>query len=269
MQFFIGCACDPPFVDLTCTMLSSLEDNGDVPEADIIVADFDLSDEDRRQLRASAGCMGGAMRFSQVRRDSPLIPAFPQFDFPFPMLGRFVIPKLIDTPDARLLTLDSDMVVNGSLRPLFVRDMAGHPFGAIHDPLSEHELAVRGRKPDPDYFNTGLMLVDVDRWNERRLSDRAMMRLAEYDRKPEWPDQDALNEVADNDWLRLPRSWNLFYAGEPRQFTLEEYGAAQIVHFAGCKPSEEQNRGHPAIPLYDHHAARAEFKKRIGGVGAE
>lgn len=268
MAFFVGCACDPPFVDLTCSMLSSLDDHGGVPDAGIILADFGLSDDDRRNLRASAGRMGRALRFVPLRRDSPLIAAFPGFDFPFPMLGRFVIPKLIDAPGARLLTIDSDMVVNASLRPLFLLDLAGHPFGAIRDPLSDDELRARGREPDPDYFNTGLLLIDVDLWSERGLSDRAMIRLAAYERKPEWPDQDALNDVAGSDWLRLPRSWNLFYAGDPRQFTLEEYSAAQIVHFAGCKPTEPQHRGHPAIPLYDHHRARAEFKQRTAEVGA-
>jgi lipopolysaccharide biosynthesis glycosyltransferase len=161
---------------------------------------------------------------------------------------------VITEPYARLVVLDADMVVNSSLRPLFESNMRGFAVGAIRDPLSEPELIARGRKLDPSYLNSGLLLINVDEWNEQGLGDAAMRRLASYSEPPIWPDQDALNDVVGNDWLRLNRKWNLFYAGEPQQFTPEEYRAASIVHFAGAKPTHAWD--HPAIALYRHHHER-------------
>ncbi|WP_294389623.1 glycosyltransferase [uncultured Sphingomonas sp.] len=253
-KLFIGTQCDRKFVDLTCVMLSSVYDNGCVPDATIVIAAFDLTPEDETRLRLSAGTMGRNMRFVPVPRDSHLVTKVPSFDFPFPMLGCLVLPKTITEPDARLLMLDSDMIVNSTLEPLFEMDLQGHPIAAVKDMLVEHELHVRGRKWDDNHFNTGLLLVDVDLWNRDALGDRAMIWLADQPSKPEWPDQDALNHVVGPDWLRLDRRWNFAYCGEPHQFSYDEYSQAKIVHFSGAKPTEA--RDHPAVPIYDRQAEK-------------
>lgn len=263
-QMFIGTGCDSKFVDLTCAMLASIDDRGDVPDATIIVSAFDLTAQDRGRLRLSAGRMGANMRFLPVSPGSALVPAVPAFDFPFPMLGCLVAPKGVDVAGARMLLLDSDMIINASLRPLFEIDLEGHPMAAVKDMLVESELHARGRRYDPDYFNTGLLLIDIDMWNSRDIGDRAMRRLAAYPEKPEWPDQDALNDIIRGDWLRLDRRWNFAYCGEDRQWTYEEYSAAYIVHFSGAKPTE--CRDHPAVPLYDRQADRVMAQRGWGRI---
>jgi hypothetical protein len=259
-DIFIGTQCDRKFVDLTCVMLSSVEDHGCVPEATIIIAAFGLTPEDEMRLRLSAGVMGRKMQFLPVTQESDLVPRLPAFDFPFPMLGCLVLPKAITVPGARLLMLDSDMIVNASLQPLFEMNLRGHPLAAVKDMLVESALHARGRQWDDNYFNTGLLLVDVDRWHAGALGDEAMRWLADQPHKPEWPDQDALNHVVKGDWLRLDRSWNFAYCGEPQQFSYEEYAAAHIVHFSGAKPTEA--RDHPAVPIYDRQEEKA--AERIG-----
>jgi lipopolysaccharide biosynthesis glycosyltransferase len=259
-DIFIGTQCDRKFVDLTCVMLSSIADNGCVPDATIIIAGFGLTPEDQTRLRLSVGTMGDRMRFLTVTRDSDLIPRMPTFDFPFPMLGCLVLPEAVTTSGARLLMLDSDMIVNSSLEPLFEMNLRGHPIAAVKDMLVESALHARGRQWDDNYFNTGLLLVDVDKWKAEALGHRAMCWLADQPQKPEWPDQDALNHVVQGDWLRLERSWNFAYCGEPQQFSYEEYEAARIVHFSGAKPTEA--RDHPAVPIYDRQEEKA--AERIG-----
>ena len=258
MTKFIGCATDRAFVEPTCAMLSSLDDNGAVPDAIVLVAGFGLEAKDRQVLRASSGRLGPAMRFVDVEPDSPKIVALPSFSFPLPLLGRLILPREITDRNARLLLIDSDMIVNWSVRPLFDMDMQGRPLAAIVDPLAEHKLEELGRRPDPNYFNAGLLLLDLDLFNGRDIGAAAMRRLAAYPERPLWLDQDALNDVLRGDWLRLDRSWNFFHAGDPVHFTQEDYEAAPIIHFAGPKPWHF--REHSAAPIYFRHAARAEQK---------
>ena len=255
---FIGCATDRNFVEPTCAMLSSLDDNGEVPEATILVAAFGLEAEDRQLLQASAGRLGGAMQFVHIAPDSPKIVALPEFSLPLPLLGRLILPGEIDARGARLLLIDSDMIVNASVRPLFDMDMHGRPLAAVLDPITEPELLKRGRKLDPDYFNAGLMLLNLDVFNARSIGERSMRWLAACLDRPEWLDQDALNHVIGSDWIRLGREWNFFFAGEPWNFTLEDYESSRIVHFAAAKPWHY--REHVAAPIYFRHAARAERK---------
>ncbi len=155
MTMFVGCATDRAFVDPTCAMLSSLDDNGGVPEASVLVAGFGLEAKDRLALQASAGGLGPTMRFVDIDPRSPKIVAMPTFSFPLPLLGRLILPREITDRHARLLLIDSDMIVNWSVRPLFNMDMQGRPLAAIWDPLAEHIVRDLGRIPDPNYFNAG------------------------------------------------------------------------------------------------------------------
>ena len=229
-------------------MLSSLDDNGCLPEVTVLVADFGLCDGDREALRLSAGRLGERMRFVPLSPDSPQFVVRPSFSMPWPLMGRFVLPGEIDAPCSRLLLIDSDMIVNASLRPLFEGDMEGHPLAAVHDPGQSC-----------DYFNAGLMLIDVDAFNGRDLGRAAMRRLAEYPQRPTFLDQDALNSVLAGDWLRLDRSWNFFYAADPVKFEREDYDQARIAHFAGPKPWEDF--GVTPTPLYERHALQAQARQ--------
>ncbi len=246
--WFIGLATDRAFVGPSCAMISSLDDNGDVPEAIVLVADFGLDKNDREALRFSAGRLGERMRFVPLSSESPKIVARPSFSFPWPLVGRFVLPGEIEVAGARLLLIDSDMIVNTSLRPLLEINMRGHPIGAIRDPTQS-----------PDYFNAGLMLIEVDTFNRRGIGAAAMRRLAAYPQRPTFLDQDALNDVISGDWLRLDRTWNFFYAADPLKFELADYEQAAITHFAGPKPWEDF--GVTPVSLYERHALRAQSKQ--------
>lgn len=229
-QRFIGCATDSAYVDMTCAMLASLARYGDVGDATLLVADFSLRRDEQLMLRESAGPAGARMRFVPVPPGSEQIVALPPFAFPLPLLGRLILPRLIAAPAARLLLLDSDMIINATLRPLIDIDMGGRTLAAVGDRfVMKHYRRAR-------YFNAGMMLLDIDRFNRDDLGGRAMRWLAEQTTRPDFLDQDALNIVTKDSWVDVDRRWNYFHADDPAHFTLADYQAAHIIHFAGRKP---------------------------------
>lgn len=254
---FIGCATDSKYTMPTCAMLSSLDDNGDVPDAVVLVADFGLSASDRWLIRRSAGRLGHSMRFIPIDQNHPRI-IIPNFECPLPLLGRFILPLEISEPRARLILLDSDMIVNASLRPLYDRFMEGHTIAAVHDALAVREHW--GRPANLNYLNAGMMMIDVDRFREQDLGRRALQRLSDYRERPRFLDQDAINDLLDGGWLRLDRTWNFYHAADPVSFTLADYEGCKIAHFCGAKPWEISH--HPATPLYARHAENVLLKTR-------
>lgn len=253
---FIGCATDHGFVGPTCAMLSSLDDNGELEGATLIVADFGLDRDDRGIIKAAAGRLAEHLEFLPLNRTSREIVAVPPYQFPFPLIGRLVIPREIKESNARLLMLDSDMIVNRSLKPLFEVNMRGYPVGAVHDSIASREHY--GRSRNDHYFNAGMMLIDVDRFNAEDIGGEAMRVLAAFDPVPMWLDQDALNQVCRGKWLGLDRRWNFFHAGDQRAFDLQDYQRADIIHYSGEKPWNGHH--HPARSLWDSHARRASEK---------
>lgn len=222
-------------------MLTSLDLNGQVPEAVVIIAGFGLTAEDRVMLSAGAGKR--KVIFADITREK-----LHQVDqgrytdeYPLPVLGRLFVADYVDRPGARLVTLDSDMIVNASFRPLVDRDLGKEYFAAIHDPP---------RVNDRTYFNSGLTMFDVDTYRYYDVGNRCLRWLSSSENHPHFPDQDALNAVVGHSWHRLARTWNYFCYNDAG-FTLEDLETCKVAHFAGPKPWNDPH--HTAFTLYNRY----------------
>lgn len=235
---FIGCACDRNFVEPTATMLTSLDVNGEVPEAAVIVAGFGLDDDDRVMLRAGAG--DRRVIFADITPETVGEVNQGRYteEYPLPVLGRLFVANYVDRRGARLVTLDSDMIVNASLRPLVDRDLGSEYFAAIHDTPRVSELT---------YFNSGLTMFDVDTYKFYDVGRRCLQWLGSIEHHPHFPDQDALNATIGHSWHRLARTWNYFCCDDAG-FTPEDLETCKIAHFAGPKPWNFPN--HTGAKLY-------------------
>ena len=235
-------------------MLNSLYRNGDVNEAVILIAAFDLTAEDYDKLRSGAGPFGRDIRFVDVTPAmlGSVAERAWEAHYSLPIFGRLFLHDLIERSGARLLTLDSDLVVNGTVRPLFELNLLGNYVAAAHDVP---------RTDDLDYFNSGVMLIDVDRYRHYRVPERCLQWLASQEHRPRWPDQDALNDVVGHQWFRLDKTWNRNFCGhnfDPEPLTSDFYEKAKIAHFTGqSKPWNDA--GHVGRDLYERY--RASYKR--------
>jgi lipopolysaccharide biosynthesis glycosyltransferase len=128
-------------------------------------------------------------------------------------LFRLLLPQIL--PDlTRVIYLDCDTVVTGSLQGLWEADLGGLPVGAVRDagsPFAAGPLGTEwcrlGLEPDTPYFNTGVLALALDEWRATDLSARTLGLLRA--RRPRWGDQDGLNAILRGHWRELPRAWNL------------------------------------------------------------
>jgi lipopolysaccharide biosynthesis glycosyltransferase len=243
--WYVGCACDRAFVKPTAVMLTSLAERGAVPEATILIAGFGLRHEDHGMLLSHAGRISHKVRIVDV--DPSMLGRFAGHEweahYPPAVLGRLFLTTVIKAPNARILTLDSDMIVNASVRPLFETVFDEGYIAAIHD---------TPRGDDRDYFNSGLMLIDVDGFRKYDVARRCLAWLAEAPQPPRWPDQDALNTIIGHQWHRLDRTWNKAYCSDDGPLMPDFYEDARIAHFTGQgKPWNDA--GHVGRPLYLRH----------------
>jgi lipopolysaccharide biosynthesis glycosyltransferase len=115
---------------------------------------------------------------------------------------------------ARVLYLDCDMLVLSSLAPLLQFDLQARTAAATinHPPFSIMRVAIpkarrAGVPEDGSYFNAGVILFDVERWNARDTGKRARAYLSAFP-NTRLLDQDALNIALAGDWLPLDMEWN-------------------------------------------------------------
>jgi lipopolysaccharide biosynthesis glycosyltransferase len=114
----------------------------------------------------------------------------------------------------RALYLDSDMLVLSPLAPLIDLDLGERASAAVinHPPFDLMRVAIRRSRRgavdgDAAYFNAGVLLADIGRWNSRAVGLRSRAYLKQFP-ATRLLDQDAWNIALVNDWCPLDREWN-------------------------------------------------------------
>jgi lipopolysaccharide biosynthesis glycosyltransferase len=170
----------------------------------------------------------------------------------------------------RVLYLDADVVVVGSVAPLWSANLAGALLGAVDIPGSDQGVRLLGLRPEDGYFNAGVLLIDLDQWRAIRAEEIVI----DYIRKnPDriMYDQDALNACFHNCTKRLDYKWNVirpFYR-EPLALPLEraEIEAirreARIIHFNGGSKPWSYFCDHPRRAEYQRYLHMTDFRDYV------
>lgn len=142
------------------------------------------------------------------------------FYLPRSAWSRIFIPDLI--PHAkRVLYVDIDILVCDDCTPLFEVDMQGAAIGAVYETASSKDCETNHRLDIPieypGYFNSGVLLMDLEVFRKDHLSERVMRFAAEYSDKLHAKDQDALNAALYQRVFRLHPRWN-WHDGHTRRF---------------------------------------------------
>jgi len=122
---------------------------------------------------------------------------------------RLLIPDLFADED-RVLYMDCDMVVTEDLSPLATLPLGNAAVAAVLCP-SPHadELSDMGMARG-EYFNAGLLVMNLPVWRAERLAERCVALLSDPARPLLSEDQSALNLVARGRVLPLPARFNVY-----------------------------------------------------------
>jgi lipopolysaccharide biosynthesis glycosyltransferase len=134
--------------------------------------------------------------------------------YPLAIYFRLMMPVVL--PEAgRLLYLDSDILCLGSLEPLLDLPMDGWISAAAPDAerTAKRRILALGMASGA-YFNSGVMLLNVRKWNEERITQRTVEMLAATPERFLLPDQDVLNLLLEGHTHYLPRTWNTMLSGD-------------------------------------------------------
>ena len=158
----------------------------------------------------------------------------------FPLLLADVLPRTLE----RVLFLDADLLALDDLWKLWEAPLERHVVAAAFDsavPLCSSPRGVKqwrsmGIPREAPYFNSGVLLIHLERWRERGVTPR-VRQVIESGREPlDFLHQGPLNAVLWNDWQQLDIRWNLpgSSAGRPHgRIPREAWQSPGIVHFAG------------------------------------
>jgi len=118
--------------------------------------------------------------------------------------------------EERVLFLDADVIVCDRLDGLWETDLRGAYLGAVtnvFEPEYAHRPAELGLRSVQDYFNAGVLLLDLDALGrdrcDRALYEYGVAHAGEEERSLLFRDQDVLNAVLAGRRLPLDPRWNV------------------------------------------------------------
>lgn len=134
----------------------------------------------------------------------------------FPEIGRLkksaylrlFIEEILPKDIKKLIYLDVDTVVLGDIVELYKINLNGKIIGAIKDYIADYILRIYFYKGLNSYFNSGVMVIDFQKWQEFQVLKKSVDFIKKYKNYLMTADQDVLNCLFINQWQEIEKKFN-------------------------------------------------------------
>lgn len=207
----IVCATDNDFVQHCTIMLTSLLMNN--RNCVIYLLTESLTFKNIRIIKEQVEALGG--EFCLCKVDACIIKKLPMpIDSNLSHISRatyyrLLIPEILPSEVDKVLYLDCDIIINGSLLNLWNIDMTGYALAAVPQIGSGHEAERLGYPIKFGYFNAGVNVINMEYWRKNAISKALIDYAVRNFNNIKYHDQDVLNAVLYNKTYHLLPMWNM------------------------------------------------------------
>mgnify|MGYP005753225941 CR=1 FL=1 len=140
----------------------------------------------------------------------------------------------------RIHYLDCDIIIKQSIRGLWNIDLQGKTIGALMDAFSKYYRANIDLEENDIIFNSGVMLLDLDKWRKDKVEDKLLEFISGKNGWIQQGDPGALNAVLSNDTYYFEPRFNsvtifydftykemIIYRRPPRFYSEEQVGRGE------------------------------------------
>lgn len=154
--------------------------------------------------------------------DNALFAGYPKWNGSYGAYYRLSAADFLDSSVRYFLYLDGDVAAFSDIREIFLNDVGSVCLGAVAEEdresmkkkLKKYRLKSRNGEADFDlsandlYFNSGVLLINRQMWQDRAMKDNILNFLNKY--YSVCADQDGLNAVIGDNFKKLGIEWNNF-----------------------------------------------------------
>lgn len=109
----------------------------------------------------------------------------------------------------KLIYIDSDTVVKGSLKPLLTVDISHYLVLGVQDTVNPYYLSNIGLNHSHQYINTGFLILNLKLWREKGIVRKCIDFILQYNGNPPHNDQGTINKVCAGFIKILPAKYNV------------------------------------------------------------
>lgn len=184
---------------------------------------------------------------------------------------RLLIPNLLDVEKA--LYMDADIVVNGPIDELYEENIDEYLIAAVENPGFNSHADLK-MKENSRYFNSGVMLLNLNRWRDFNVAARVIDFVDKNPSAIKFVDQCGLNAIVDGNWKRLHPKFNQQaviheknFAEKYNCFSDAELATAKrnpvIIHYTGSSKPWHLINKHPHKHLYWYYLRKTPYKFKL------
>ena len=266
------------------SLYSIYENNTDIPELYVYLINDGLSDENIKKFDMVADQFGRKLTYidpapmAKLMSDAGVSMYKGSYTTYFKI---FAVNKFPEDAD-RVLFIDSDTVVAGSLKELLDFDLGDAPMAMTWEMVPEVYKLHLGLKIDDTFYNGGAILYNRQKWRDGGYEEKVLDYMREYHPQFLFADQELTNVLFHNEIKLLPLKYNMhttyflypydqlkkiYHLYDNVSYSTKEVEQAKkeavIYHFVGngafCRPWHSNNH-HPLTPIFDEYLAKTPWK---------
>lgn len=125
------------------------------------------------------------------------------------MYSRVFIPNILDDNIEKIIYMDIDSVVEGSLQEVWDIDLDNDLIAGVVDTIPNTYKEIIGLEKDDIYINSGFLLVNIKQWRIENIIDKLLTFIKENDGNATHYDQGAINYVCKGRVKKLHPKYNV------------------------------------------------------------
>ena len=204
----IGLCTDNRYAMPCGVCVTSLFENNKDEEITVYVLEKGLTDDNKEKFRTLAADYGQKIELIPV--DDSLFKGYPTtHQFRLSTYYRFLFANILQKDVQKLIYLDCDTLVLGSLRELWNTDVTDYSIAAVEDQQGDNVHVFNRLQEIEKYYNAGVLILNLALWRKDD-SMRHLMQLMDNDAKRfVFFDQDAINVLFRDSVIELPYQYNV------------------------------------------------------------
>jgi len=246
-QLTLVTALDDSYVIALAAMIASLlENSSKETHIELFVVADQLTAKNKKRVESMVENKKMALRWVDLA-PSKLQGLFVNFHSARAAYARLYLDEILPKNVKKVIYLDPDLLILDDLYELWQVNFEGDHICACQSPVIRnvsHPLGVYNYKDlgfseDATYFNSGVLLVDMEKWRSDKVGSRALDYVRRSGPENRLWDQGALNAILCNKWKKLDRKWNacsrsyVNWQAAIYKNEIEACGTPGILHFLG------------------------------------
>ena len=209
-QLHVALASDQNYAEFVAVVIVSLFDTNNWQDyATIHLLSNGIDDATLEKLRQHVPEGKGELRVYDVRTLKEDLGVDVPPTIAITAYARLFLPNLLSSDVERVLYLDCDVVVSGSIEAFYCVDFQEQWVAGVLDTLGGTPKTSVGMALNDEYLNSGVLLMNLDTWREADVTHKCLDFLLDHNGKVTHHDQGIINGVCNHHKLVVHPRFNV------------------------------------------------------------